>query len=76
MKIVKQEPWSYTLYEREGEFVLSVLCGSVGLFELNMPLKYSESESIQNDPSSLDRLVEDVRNRPDIYKSRSIKIEK
>lgn len=76
MNIVKQEPWSYTLYEREGEFFLSVLCGSVGLFELNIPLTCCESESIQNDSSSLALLVEDIRNRPDFYKSRSVNIEK
>lgn len=76
MNIVKQEPWSFTLYEREGKFFLSVLCGGVGLFELNIPLTCSESESIQNDSSSLDRLVEDVRNRPGFYKSRSINFDK
>lgn len=76
MKIVSQEPWNYTLYEINGSLVLSVLCGSVGLFELNIPLTESESDNVKSDTDALKSMVNEIRNKPDFYSARSIKIEK
>lgn len=40
MEMIKlaEERWTYILYKSDASYILSVVCGGVGLFELNIPL--------------------------------------
>lgn len=39
MRILDQKSWAWTLYELQPDrLVLAVMCGSVALFEMNIPL--------------------------------------
>jgi hypothetical protein len=41
METLLQKPWDYTFSRNDtGELVLSVLCGSVGLFEIDIVLNH------------------------------------
>jgi hypothetical protein len=73
--ILKQQPWSYTLYGSDIGPVLSVVCGGAGLFELNIPLTPDEFALANGDEDSLMALVRTVTSAPDSYASRSIAID-
>jgi hypothetical protein len=74
---VAQKPWKYTLYrDDDGACILSVLCGTVGMFELNLPLTPAEAASAAADPDWLARRAEEVASDPDRFAPQSIKIVK
>jgi hypothetical protein len=50
---VAQRQWTYTLYESDGAYVLSVVCGVVAIYELNIPLA-DDAESAISDSDYLD----------------------
>ena len=74
---VAQKPWKYTLYRDDGgAYILSVLCGTVGMFELNLPLTPAEAASAAADPDWLARRADEVASDPDRFAPQSIKIVK
>lgn len=73
---VAQKPWKYTLYKDGDVYILSVLCGTVGLFELNLPLTPAEAENAAADPAWLAKRADEVASDPDKFAPRSIKIVK
>ena len=57
------EPWSWTLDQMSEGLVLTVVCGTVGLYERAIVLKSDEVESWQDaGPAALEPLVEAIRN--------------
>lgn len=44
VKIIDEKPWSWTLYEHDDEYFLSVMCGSVGLYSRDIILSVDETE--------------------------------
>jgi len=63
------------LAESENELYLSVVCGSVGLFETNIKLNTSELLSYKERGTSfIDELAEKIRNNPQEYSDRNLKI--
>lgn len=71
MKEVIKKNWEYTLFEVEDKMILSVLCGSVALFTVNIKLNESEKESFEKfGESYIDDLAEKVRTDPSDFQIR------
>ena len=65
--------WVYTLYKRDdGSIVLSVLCGGVGMYELNISLGNKVAIRAIEDEEFLEKLASEVREHPQQYSGRSI----
>lgn len=71
---VIEKKWTYTLYVSEFGYILSVVCGDVGLYELNMPLSQDEATKSLADNEYLDRLTTEIANNPHKFTSKSIPI--
>jgi hypothetical protein len=74
METLLQKPWDYTFSRNDtGELVLSVLCGSVGLFEIDIVLNHEETEQYnKNGETSIDQLAGRIRYNPNDWISRKI----
>jgi hypothetical protein len=69
-----EKRWTYTLYRSDHSYVLSVVCGSVGLFELNIPLSDADGTKALEDKGFLEQLVAEIADDPKKYSSQSISI--
>ncbi|MEI7914785.1 MAG: hypothetical protein WCH82_08545 [Mycobacteriaceae bacterium] len=57
------EPWSWTLEQAAPGLVLSVVCGTVGLYERAIVLSRDEVKIwVDGGPAALEPLVEKIRN--------------
>jgi|KBSMisStaDraftv2_1062788.scaffolds.fasta_scaffold99277_2 hypothetical protein len=75
LTMVAQKKWVYTLYQDEHQaLVLSVLCGGVGMYELNIPLSDEDGQRALNDEGFLDGLAEAIRTQPQNYAEKSVRI--
>ena len=72
-KIVEKK-WAYTLYESGGVYVLSVTCGDVAMYELNIPLAAVDAERAVSESSYLDQLASEIATSPHKFAQRSINI--
>ena len=71
MKEIIKKNWEYTLFEKKDKMILSVLCGSVALFTVNIKLNESEKESFEKfGESYIDDLAEKVRTDPSDFQIR------
>lgn len=57
---IAEKKWSYTLYESAGTYVLSVLCGNLALYELNIPLAPGDAEKAIRNNAYLDKLASEI----------------
>lgn len=73
MDKVFQESWSYTLYRDGARYILSVVCGGVGMYSLNIPLDDEEAKMVADQTAVAD-LAKKVRADPGRYADRSIKL--
>jgi hypothetical protein len=75
MKELSKKKWTYILYEINGQLLFSVVCGTVALFDRNIYLNEEEIK-IYNEKKDafLDLLAEKIRNSPDKFEDRHIKI--
>jgi hypothetical protein len=69
-----KKPWSYILYRIDGKYVLSVVCGTVALFDRNIPLNPEEVAQALESSESLDALAAEIFNGGDEYRLRHINI--
>ena len=70
MKVIKQKSWSWTLYQHNDEYILSVLCGTVAMYGREIILNASETaEYLQH---GIDEIVKKITYEPSKYKSRQI----
>ena len=69
-----EKRWTYILYSHDGRYVLSVVCGGVGLFELNLPLSDADGVRALSDSDFLDKLAAEVSHDPNRYLSLSISL--
>jgi len=74
---IDREEHAWSFYEVPGHgFVLSVICGSVGVFETNIVLDLEEQEFFAAAGRvGLEMLAEKVRNRPSDYRGRHVAFE-
>jgi hypothetical protein len=72
MKILEKVNWGYILFETEEGIFLSVVCGTVGLFETVIRLTDEEVQSYNSIPDFIKNLADKVCSNPHVYKSRHI----
>jgi hypothetical protein len=67
--------WLYTLYKLDdGTIVLSVLCGGVAMYELNIPLDEDRAAKALRDEDFLDSYANAIRGDPQKYADLSIRM--
>ena len=75
LKAIHTEDWFYTLYAYNEHLILSVLCGSVGLYETNVYLPWDIQEAYQEKGLRvLTALAEKIRQSPNSYNMRRVQI--
>lgn len=75
LNVVVKEQWNFTLYSTENnERYLSVLCGGVAMYDLNIKLTSEEIAYISENRENLNSLVVKIQNSPSQYTSRNIQL--
>ena len=75
MREILKSKWNYILYEVGSEFILSVMCGSVALYDRNIYLNEEEKKIYESKGQSyIEELANKIRNNPDDYLERHVKI--
>lgn len=70
---IAEKNWLYTLYRLDnGSIVLSVLCGGVGMYELNIPLGNEVAARAIEDEELLEKIASEIREHPQQYSGQSI----
>ena len=65
MKIIINESWNYQLIKDAEQYRLSVLCGTVALYEIEYVLNDNEITLFEkNGKSFIDSLVKEIRENP------------
>ena len=75
LKKIEEKEWAYTLYAYKDNYILSVICGSVGLYDRNifvdeLIIKQLESDGVK----VLDELASSIRNNPKKYSQEHIQL--
>lgn len=73
MKVLAEESWSWMLFEHDGAWFLSVLCGTVGLYSVDFQL--SEAEVARIDAcgnAAVAELAREVAGQPEVYLTRHV----
>ncbi|MET7030094.1 hypothetical protein [Sediminicola luteus] len=71
MKKKIEKNWEYTLYENDGAFILSVICGSVALYTINVELNELEKNTFfELGNSFIEDFAEKIRQNPSFFKNR------
>lgn len=73
MKTLAERPWSHTLFERNGEIILSVLCGGAAVYEFDVRLTEEEIGRVVGDEAELDALAEAIRSDNAAFVDRQVK---
>ena len=70
--IVLQEDWFYTLKTENPEtYILSVVCGSVGIYEITIQLDPEELKAFQLDGQPyIEKLANQIRSTPSLFLKR------
>ena len=72
---ILDKPWNYTLISESNKYFLSVLCGTVGMFEVKIELTEEEEKSyVKKGAEYIDKLADQIRNNPGEYNKRDINI--
>lgn len=73
MKVLSESNWNWMLYKSDESFILSVLCGSVGMFTREIVLSIDEvSEYLEHSDKAIEKVAQSVRSNPEKYQSRQI----
>ena len=70
MKVIDQKSWSWTLYQCNDEYILSVLCGSVAIYGVEVILSQDETSDYLE--HGIDELAQKITYEPSKYKSRKV----
>lgn len=74
MQKIAEEPWAWILYQNKENFFISVICGTVGIFEANIKLDAEEVKNYQKDGLVFIReMARAITNNPQKYWDRQIK---
>lgn len=68
-EILAQKKWVYTLFKTDAGMFLSVVCGGVAMFNVDVLLSSAEAEQALQDNGFLDSLAEKIRCNPKKYMS-------
>jgi hypothetical protein len=67
-RIIVREPWSYVLFEEQGEFILTFLMGGTVDSEFSVKLTEAEIELQRQDRTYVERLMRRLAgNRDELY---------
>lgn len=70
---VINKPWKYKLFKNDNEYIVCVLCGDVGLYELCLLLDDIESKCYQLDGEKyINEFVKKIQDNPAVYISRRL----
>lgn len=73
MKVVEEAPWSWMLLAEGAELFLSVVCGTVAVYEIEFALAPEEIEGYAREGKAyLDRLAGRVVGMPGAFRERHI----
>jgi len=70
MKVIDQKSWSWTLYQHNDEYILSVLCGTVAMYGREVVL--NEDEKTEYLQHGINSIAKRIANNPSLYKTRQI----
>ena len=70
MKIIAESTWSWMLYADGERRWLSVICGTVGLYEIVIELDAAERERVTDDLTQVERLARAIAGAPSRYRTR------
>jgi hypothetical protein len=72
MEIIVQKSWDYTFSRNtNGQLILSVLCGTVGLFEIDIILNQDETTQYNKDGEAfIEQLAKQIRDNPHAWSER------
>lgn len=76
MKIVLEESSSFfTLYEQDGEYYLSVVCGRAAVFTVDIQLSEHEVDRFQKEGAEyVERLANSVMASPEQFENRLVEL--
>jgi hypothetical protein len=72
---IKMKPWEYILFRTQDGYLLSVTCGTSGMYQLNIPLTKEEEGQCLASDSAIDELAAKIRYEPSRYAERKVEIE-
>lgn len=73
MKILSKKEWNYILYEKNGQYIFSVICGTVAQFEVEIKFNVEEIDRYNSEGEYfLDLYAENLRNNPSMWANRKI----
>lgn len=70
-EMVAQKKWVYTLCKTDKGMLLSVVCGGVAMFDVDVLLSDEEASQAKKDESFIESLAEKIRNSSKQYVSNS-----
>ena len=72
METIIEKQWDYTFSKKDdGQLLLSVVCGSVGLFEIDIVLNLQETDQYdKHGEAYIDQLAKQIRHKPSEWSSR------
>ena len=69
-RLIIKEDWSFSLYKRDDQYILSVVCGTAGPYDLNIPISETDARQLQR----LRALAQEIRNHPGRYAALSVAV--
>ena len=73
MQLLAQSPWDYDLYQEGDRILLTVVCGTVGIFEITVELTPAERALWEaNGADGLSSLVQAIRDNPAAFQARAV----
>ncbi len=68
MKEILKEDWKYILYENEGGYFMTVVCGTIAVFDISFQLSEEETKLfLENGKSYIENLASTVSYYPNEY---------
>jgi len=68
MEIILNKRWNYQFIKDNGKYILSVMCGTVGLFEVDVELnKHQIANYKRNGIDFIEKCVKEIRAIPNQY---------
>jgi len=73
IKIVNEKKWSHILMDKNRQWILTFLSRVDPVeYDVSLYLTNEEIKEIKKEPSSLNMLLSNAKNNPDLYKERQI----
>lgn len=72
-KYIIKKDWDYSFHKYKNMYILSVVCGSVALFEIKIELNKEELKRYKEEGHNyIERLVRDIQFSPSAFSERNI----